>query len=140
MDSEKSSVIHKKCKQRILVVEDDEGIGKLIQSILETEGDYEVLACHTLIHAMSEIEKFSPQLVVMDIGLKGEVVDGIDFYRMLKTILKKNSEDLPMIIVSAMTGAELRKRALEAGAKDYLMKPFDPEDLLSSLNKILKHG
>lgn len=124
-------------QKKVLIVEDDAGIGNLIKVILEHEPGFRALVCPTTTAALYEIEKFDPDLILMDVDLKDTAVDGIEFYGLLKTIFKKDFEDLPMIVVSAMSGPELRQRALQNGARDYLLKPFEPEELLDACRRIL---
>ncbi len=124
-------------QKKVLIVEDDAGISSLIKVILESEPGFRALICPTTAAALYEIEKFDPDLILMDIDLKDTAVDGIEFYGLLKTIFKKDSEDLPMLVVSAMSGPELQQRALQSGARDYLLKPFEPEELLGACRRIL---
>lgn len=123
-------------RKKILIVEDDRDIASLMQAIFEGEGEYSTQICTSVADALTAVERFLPDLVVMDVDLK-EAVDGIELYEWLKKIFRKNTAQMPMMIVSAMSGPEYKRRAEEAGARDYILKPFEPEDLLQATRRAL---
>jgi CheY-like chemotaxis protein len=122
-------------RKKILVVEDDELTAKLMRQILEAEG-HEVLVCETPFYAISALVRFRPDMIVMDILLSSAGVDGIDVYEIIKNDFGRETKKLPMIIVSGQRDDQIKQRALKAGAKSYLEKPFEPEELLATVSNV----
>jgi DNA-binding response OmpR family regulator len=114
--------------KKIVVAEDDKGIQEVMKLILEDEG-YEVVAVENSDELNECLDKELPQLLLMDIWLPGENGSSIT------NRLKKNdtTNSLPIIMVSASN--DTKERAAEAGADDFLLKPFDVGDLLELVKK-----
>lgn len=117
----------------LLVVDDDERIRKLLQKYLISEG-YFVSIVKNTIEAEDVIKKIQCNLIILDLMMPGET--GISFAKRLK--IKQNS--IPIIMLTAMGEVENRIEGLEAGADDYLVKPFEPKELLLRISNILKHN
>ena len=115
---------------RVLVVEDDEEIVQVLQRSLRLEG-YEVRASLDGETALADAESFSPDLVVLDLGLP--LVDGIDVARRLR-----EKGDVPILMLTARDGVEQRVEGLDAGADDYLVKPFERQELLARMRALLR--
>lgn len=115
---------------RVLVVEDDEEIVQVLQRSLRLEG-YEVRASLDGEAALADAESFSPDLVVLDLGLPR--VDGIDVARALR-----EKGDVPILMLTARDGVEQRVEGLDAGADDYLVKPFERQELLARMRALLR--
>src|SRR4051812_24599407 len=115
---------------RVLVVEDDEEIAQVLQRSLRLEG-YEVRLAHDGPAALDQASAFNPDLVVLDLGLPG--MDGIDVARQLR-----GDGDVPILMLTARDGVESRVEGLDAGADDYLVKPFDRQELLARLRALLR--
>ena len=115
---------------RVLVVEDDEEIVQVLQRSLRLEG-YEVRASLDGETALADAESFSPDLVVLDLGLP--LVDGIDVARQLR-----EKGDVPILMLTARDGVEERVEGLDAGADDYLVKPFERQELLARMRALLR--
>jgi DNA-binding response OmpR family regulator len=115
---------------RVLVVEDDEEIVQVLQRSLRLEG-YEVRASLDGESALADAESFSPDLVVLDLGLP--LVDGIDVARQLR-----EKGDVPILMLTARDGVEQRVEGLDAGADDYLVKPFERQELLARMRALLR--
>lgn len=115
---------------RVLVVEDDEEIVQVLQRSLRLEG-YEVRASLDGISALADADSFSPDLVVLDLGLP--LVDGIDVARQLR-----EKGDVPILMLTARDGLEQRVEGLDAGADDYLVKPFERQELLARMRALLR--
>lgn len=113
---------------RVLVVEDDEEIVQVLQRSLRLEG-YEVRASLDGESALADADSFSPDLVVLDLGLP--LVDGIDVARRLR-----ERGDVPILMLTARDGVEQRVEGLDAGADDYLVKPFALRELLARLRAL----
>lgn len=115
---------------RVLVVEDDEEIVQVLQRSLRLEG-YEVRASLDGEAALADADAFSPDLVVLDLGLPR--VDGIDVARALR-----EKGDVPILMLTARDGVEQRVEGLDAGADDYLVKPFERQELLARMRALLR--
>ena len=120
-------------RHSIVVIEDDEAIRWLIKKVLDRS--YEVHVFSHVGNAMKHMSKYGhPSMIITDIKLP--VIDGKDFLRNLKTsILYRN---IPVIVISSWKDEKTQSECLQAGADDYIAKPFNPEDLLSRVNLILK--
>ncbi len=116
--------------KRILVVEDDIAIGNLIKMTLTTQ-NYEFDIMQDGSSALQKAITFKPNVIILDLGLPD--MDGIDFIHKIRSWTQT-----PIIVVSAR-GAELDKiNALDAGADDYVTKPFSVEELLARIRVALR--
>jgi DNA-binding response OmpR family regulator len=115
---------------RVLVVEDDEDIAQALQRSLRMEG-YEVRTAADGASGLDQANAFAPDLVILDLGLPK--VDGIDVARTLR-----EREDVPILILTARDAVESRVQGLDAGADDYLVKPFERQELLARLRALLR--
>jgi two-component system phosphate regulon response regulator PhoB len=111
----------------VLVVEDDRKVRTLIMWRLEAEG-YRVEAVGDGTLALAAFERRIPDLLVLDLNLPG--VPGLDVLR--------RAQGTPTIIVSARTGEQDRIIGLDAGADDYLVKPFSPDELAARARSLLR--
>lgn len=113
--------------KRIIIADDDPGILDAVGILLEFEG-YEV--CSTPDGAaLLTMENGFPDLVLLDIWMSG--VDGRDICRQLKQ--QPHTSDIPVVLLSASN--DIARSAIEAGADDFLAKPFDMADLLQKIEK-----
>jgi two-component system KDP operon response regulator KdpE len=117
-------------KPFILVVEDDKPIRKLITTTLETQG-YRYQAATTGELAIMEVSTRQPDLMILDLGLPD--IDGVDIIRKVR-----EWSNMPIIVVSARSEDRDKIEALDAGADDYLTKPFSVEELLARLRVSLR--
>lgn len=117
-------------KANILLVEDEENLHEALKLNLELEG-YEVTSAFTGNDALKAIEDEYFDLVIMDIMLPG--VDGIS---VTETIRIQNNE-VPILILSAKNNSSDRVLGLKKGADDYLTKPFNLEELLLRVDKLI---
>jgi DNA-binding response OmpR family regulator len=115
---------------RVLVVEDDEAIAQVLQRSLRLDG-YEVKIAGDGVTALSEAHAFLPDLVILDLGLPR--MDGIEVARRLRS-----SDDVPILVLTARDAVESRVEGLDAGADDYLVKPFERQELLARLRALLR--
>ena len=115
---------------RVLVVEDDEDIAQALQRSLRMEG-YEVRAAADGPTALESGRSFAPDLVILDLGLPG--LDGVDVARTLRA-----EDDVPILILTARDALESRVEGLDAGADDYLVKPFERQELLARMRALLR--
>jgi DNA-binding response OmpR family regulator len=115
---------------RVLVVEDDDAIAQVLQRSLRMEG-YEVRIAGDGVAALDEAHAFLPDLVILDLGLPR--LDGLE---VAKTI--RRTDDVPILVLTARDGVESRVEGLDAGADDYLVKPFERQELLARLRALLR--
>jgi len=127
-----SAVEHKPSK-RILVVEDEHHIAEGLRLNLQLQG-YEVLIAETGTSGLSAWKQWEPDLIVLDIMLPG--IDGIS---VLKSI-RLEDERLPVLILSAKNSAEDRVKGLVLGVDDYLSKPFNLDEFLLRVERLLKRN
>jgi DNA-binding response OmpR family regulator len=115
---------------RVLVVEDDNEIAQVLQRSLRLEG-YEVRVAGDGIKALEEAHAFLPDLVILDLGLPK--LDGIEVAKQLR-----ERDDTPILMLTARDAVEARVEGLDTGADDYLVKPFDRQELLARLRALLR--
>jgi DNA-binding response OmpR family regulator len=115
---------------RVLVVEDDEAIAQVLQRSLRLDG-YEVKIAGDGVTALNEANAFLPDLVILDLGLPR--MDGIEVARRLRS-----ADDVPILVLTARDAVESRVEGLDAGADDYLVKPFERQELLARLRALLR--
>ena len=113
----------------LLLVEDDRVLVNLNERVLAREG-YRVLVARNQNEARAEIENNSPQVIVLD----GELADGniFDFCRELRETM-----DTPIVFLTALDGDEHKKAGYDAGADDYITKPYRMERLTDSIEALL---
>ena len=116
--------------RHILVVDDDDRIRDLLKEYLKENG-FRVTAAADTIQARCALEYFVFDLIVLDLMMPGE--DGISFAKSMQ--LKKPS---PILMLSALGETSNRIEGLEVGADDYLVKPFEPKELLLRIGNLLK--
>ncbi len=118
---------------KVIVVEDDIPIKTLICKVLEY--NFEVTAFDNGMDALSFLQKGDlPDIIISD--LNTPELNGYDLLVQLKTSNFFNA--IPVIILSGEEGSETRIKCLEAGADDYILKPFNPRELEVRINVILK--
>ncbi len=115
---------------RVLVVEDDDEIAGVLQRSLRLEG-YDVRVSRDGEAALAEARAFVPDLVVLDIGLPK--LDGMEVAKRLRA-----DDDVPILMLTARDEVEMRVEGLDTGADDYLVKPFDRQELLARLRALLR--
>ena len=112
-------------KTLILVVEDDRSIQNLMVTTLKAH-DYKYLTASNGETAILEASSHNPDIILLDLGLPD--MDGIDIIKKIRTW-----SDVPIIVISARSEDTDKIEALDAGADDYLTKPFSVEELLARL-------
>jgi two-component system KDP operon response regulator KdpE len=116
--------------RQILIVEDDFETAEVVCAILENAG-YAAVAVDSGAMALSKIADTAPDLVLLDLKLPD--IDGLEILRQVRT-----SSFLPMIILSGFTQESDKVLALEAGADDYLAKPFSHDELVARVGALLR--
>jgi two-component system response regulator MprA len=117
-------------RARVLVVEDDPDIGDVVRRSLRREG-YDVRLANDGSEALDEAAVFEPDAVVLDLGLPK--VDGIEVSRRLRA-----DGDVPILMLTARDSVDSRVEGLDSGADDYLVKPFDLQELLARVRALLR--
>lgn len=112
-------------KPLILVIEDDNSVKNLITMTLKTH-DYRYITAMNGNDAVLEASSHNPDIVLLDLGLPD--IDGVDVIRRIRTW-----SNMPIIVISARSEDTDKIEALDAGADDYLTKPFSVEELLARL-------
>ncbi len=114
----------------LLIVDDDERIRTLLQKFLMRNG-FLVTSARDAAHARRVLSGLDFDLIVMDVMMPGE--DGLSLCRSLRETLAT-----PILLLTAKGETDARIEGLEAGADDYLPKPFEPKELLLRINAILR--
>ncbi len=120
-----------KIKDKVLVVEDEQSISNFISAILGANG-YDTLVAETGAEALSMISSHCPDLIILDLGLPD--MDGLGVLREVRSW-----SNLPVIVVSARTHEHDKVAALDAGADDYIEKPFGTSELLARIRTAIRH-
>lgn len=116
---------------RVLVVEDDADIAAVVTRLLRAEG-LESRACSDGTTAIAECQTFKPDVVLLDLGLPG--IDGVDVAKQLR----EQGFDAGIIAVTARDAKESTVEGLDAGLDDYVVKPFDRNELLARIRSVLR--
>ncbi len=122
-------------RYKILVVEDEANIRSFVRTILETNG-YQVLTAGTCGQGKLMVSSHCPDLIILDLGLPD--IDGQELIREVRA-----SSPVPIIVLSARSHEKDKVEALDAGANDYVTKPFGTEELLARVRAAIRssrHG
>lgn len=117
----------------ILVCEDQDSIRKMIEALVKA-GGHQVLAASTGADALELAVADAPKLALLDLTMPGEF-DGWEVCRRLRTA--EATREIPILIISALDDESSRKKAMDAGASGYFVKPFSPTKLLGEIKSLL---
>jgi DNA-binding response OmpR family regulator len=115
---------------RVLVIEDDTEITEVLRRTLRQEG-HEVRSAADGVAALEVAEDFVPDLVILDLGLPK--LDGVEVCRRLRA-----ESDAPILILTARAQTDDRVEGLDSGADDYLVKPFERQELLARMRALMR--
>ena len=118
--------------EKILVVEDEATILRVLETILAANG-YQVIAAENGQQALSMASSHCPDLILLDLGLPG--MDGTEVIRRLR-----EWSGTPILVVSARDQEEEKVRAFDLGADDYITKPFGTSELLARIRAARRHA
>ncbi|MBE1555261.1 response regulator transcription factor [Sporosarcina limicola] len=118
-------------KERILIIEDEENIARVLQLELEFEG-YETGVAHTGSDGLISYREQAWDLVLLDLMLPG--VSGLDVLRRIRA----TEVETPVILLTAKSDVEDKVAGLDLGANDYVTKPFEIEELLARIRSALR--
>ena len=126
-------------KPHILVVDDDNRLRRLLGRYLGENG-FRVTTADSAEQARRKLEGLSFDLVVLDVMMPGE--DGTDLTRSIRAShrISPAHQALPVLLLTARAETDDRIAGLEAGADDYLVKPFEPKELLLRISSILRRS
>lgn len=116
-----------------MLVEDDGALRGLLEARLGAAG-YSVVAFSTAVDALAALAKETPALVLMDVGLPG--LDGVEACKRVAT----EYPSVPVVLITSRAEVEDRIMGLEAGARDYISKPFASRELLARVKVILREA
>lgn len=119
-------------KRRILVVDDERGLAKIIRLNLEQDG-FEVVEANNGAQAMDKLRTSLPDLILLDVMMPD--MDGFTVLKMVREI-----GSTPVIMLTAKGQEEDKIKGLELGADDYVTKPFSPRELTSRIRAVLRRG
>ena len=118
-------------RKKVLLADDEEDIKTIVRFYLESRG-YEVLTAYDGLDAITQTQSGKPDIILLDVMMP--VMSGFEVARRLKA--DPGTAHIPIIMLSAASQAESIKEGLEAGASDYIVKPFEPaklEELIRSV-------
>jgi len=116
-------------KPTILIVDDEPGARESLEVILED--DYQVLSAASGQEALETLQKKPIDLVLLDVNMPN--MDGLTALREIK----QQDEEIDVVMVSALNQARKAVDAIKLGAYDYITKPYEPEDILSTVNRVI---
>ncbi|MDO2947041.1 phosphate regulon transcriptional regulator PhoB [Aeromonas simiae] len=119
--------------KRILVVEDEAPIREMLCFVLEQKG-YEAIEAQDFEDGLAKLKEPYPELIVLDWMLPGG--SGIQFLKQLKQ--DEMTRQIPVVMLTARGEEEDKVRGLEAGADDYITKPFSPKELTARLHAVMR--
>lgn len=122
-------------KKLILTIDDDANIRMLLDFVLRKK--YEVMAVEDGMLGMSWLSAGNiPDLIIADVEMPR-----IDGYEFLKGIRESGFfRDIPVIMLSGHESAEIKIKCIQQGADEYCVKPFNPEDILEKIDKVINHA
>lgn len=124
---------HDQVSKNLLLAEDDRAIRESLVRALELEG-YLVTAVADGVEALSAIHRKAPDLIIVDVMMPG--VDGLGVCR----VVRGDGMRMPILMLTARVEGDARVAGLDAGADEYLAKPFELEELLAKLRALLRRA
>jgi two-component system phosphate regulon response regulator PhoB len=124
-----------KKKTQVLLVEDEEPIRQMLKMAL-TAADFQVVEAKSVKNARRHVALGLPDLFLLDWMLPD--VSGVEYTRELKR--DKLTKSIPIILLTARATEENKVKGLEAGADDYIVKPFSPKELVARMHAVLRRG
>ncbi len=118
-------------KEKVLIVEDELGIRNFIATILNAN-DYDAITASSGADAMSMVTSHCPDVLLLDLGLPD--MDGMEIVRAVRSW-----SNVPIVVISARNHERDKVEALDAGADDYITKPFGSAELLARIRAAIRH-
>lgn len=124
-------------KKKVMIVDDEADFLEITKVNLEEAGGYDVLTLPSAKDIISEVHRFEPDVILLDIRMPG--IDGMDACEMLKEdCIGGHMPNIPIIIVSALGKREDKVIAYKRGAAGYLVKPIGEKDLIAKIEEALR--
>jgi CheY-like chemotaxis protein len=117
---------------RILVIDDDQDLGRVIRRVLELEG-YDVVLSDDGLRGLAAAQRQRPDAIVLDLMMP--VMDGYQVLAELRD--DERTKDVPVVVLTAVALDETRERVEAAGAATFLTKPFEPKNLSRALASLV---
>lgn len=127
-------MLENKRKIKILVLDDEPNITNLVSSILELEG-YEPLKANSVKEALEILDKNWKDIKIMICDYKMPEIDGLEFIKQVRQNPLYNNIDILML--TAIDTYETIKQSTLLGVKDYIIKPFEPQEIIESIEKLI---
>ncbi|MBU1062432.1 MAG: response regulator transcription factor [Candidatus Omnitrophica bacterium] len=124
-------------KKRVLIVDDEKDLCRILKLNLEDTDKYEVLTLSTPRDILSHVQSFKPDVILLDLLMPE--LNGIEACEMLNKS-PVDGKKIPIIIISALDKDEDKIRAYKKGASDYLVKPVERDELIAKIENILQRG
>lgn len=120
---------------KILVIDDDEDLRLILRRILEAHG-HEVILGEDGLRGLAIAQRQRPDAIVLDVMMP--VMDG---FEVLDRLLRDDrTRHVPVVMLTALTVTDARERCEEAGAASFVEKPYDPTDLLTTIERVVAAG
>ena len=120
--------------KKILVVEDDNSLSMLLRLIMKFQQEEWMLSSAANgLEALTQVEKFQPDLVLLDIMMPE--MDGLEFARRVRA--DERWADMTIVVLSALSDPNTKRKAREAGVQEYWTKPISPDELQAGLQRVL---
>jgi len=125
----------RKMKPKILVIDDEEKLLRIINQMLSNAG-FEVITATTGLEGIDKLEQYRPDLIILDLVLPD--IDGLEVCKITRQ--SKTTRDIPIIMLTARGTLLDRISGLRSGADDYIVKPFNAQELIERVNVILRRS
>lgn len=119
---------------KIMIIDDDPNISLLLEITLKTNTEYDVIKCSNGERALEIVKKENPNLILLDIMMPG--MDGFEVCRRIKS--SPETKFVSIIILSSLREMKDKIKGMNIGADDYIVKPFNPDELLSRIGAQLR--
>lgn len=119
-------------ERRVLVADDDNDMRELIRSLLGSVG-YDIHVARNGAEALSQVEALSPDAMILDINMPE-----IDGFGVLEALRGRARRRLPVLMLTARHASDDVRRAVMLGAKDYLAKPFNRDQLIARVSRLVR--
>jgi CheY-like chemotaxis protein len=121
-------------KKKILIVDDHERLRMLVLATFKGNDDYHMIEAGSGEDAVQLATSENPDLILMDLMMPGKL-DGLEATRILKD--NQNTKDIPIVFLTAKGQESDIDQGYQAGANDYIIKPFSPTELIQKVEKLL---
>lgn len=121
-----------KSPKKIYIIDDEETIANLLKTVLSIYG-YECATSSLPRQAVEEVQSNPPDLVILDIAMPD--MDGYEVCKILKN--NKATAHIPILFITALSLIQDKRQAMECGADGFIFKPFDPQNIVEEIARLL---